>query len=81
MTDKKVVNTDELAVQNLMRTPDGRKYMYNKLQGYGVFDNIFDNDPIPHAYQSGKRAAGLELEQDLKEYALEYYLKMLTENL
>ena len=57
--NKKEINHDSLVIQNLMRTDHGRNYMWNKLQEYGVFANIFNNDPVNHAYASGLRAAGL----------------------
>jgi len=79
--ENKQRSVDELVVQQLMSTTDGREYMWNKLQECDVFENIFENDPIMSAYRSGKRAAGLLLEQDLKAYAPGSYIKMLQENM
>lgn len=84
MTDKKESkispNYNALAVENIMRSADGRMYMYEKLQEFLVFDSTFDHDPIQHAFNAGLRAAGLSFERDLKEYAFDFYTKMLKEN-
>jgi len=74
-------NPEELAVQNLMKNEGMRNYMWKQLQEAGVFENIFDMDPIKHAYNAGKRQNGLRLDQDLKEYAPDMYIKMMKENI
>lgn len=78
---KKKVNTDELIVQNLMKDENGRAYMWKHLQECSVFENIFDSDPIEHAYRAGKRQAGLQLVQDLKDYTPVNYTQMIKENI
>ena len=75
------VNHDELAVINIMKTKDGRDWLYNKLQSCGVFESIFDNDTHKHAYNAGKRKVGVNLNRELKEYAPDNYMKMIEENL
>lgn len=81
MSDKKKFNNDELVVQNIMKDEKGRDYMWKKLQDCGVFENIFDNDSIQHAYNAGKRKSGLLLQQDLMDYTPEYYAKMIQEHI
>lgn len=74
-------NPEELVVYNLMRTEDGRAWVWKHLQNNGVFESMFDHDPIKHSFNAGKRSSGLDLECDLKEFAPDYYLKMLQENM
>lgn len=81
MSDKKEFNHDELVVQNLLKDEHGRNYAWNKLQSLGVFENMFDNEPLVSAYNSGKRQAGLELMNDFKQYSMDNFLKMLKENM
>lgn len=77
---EKEVNLDKLAVENIMRTEDGRRYMYEKLQEMLVFEDTFDHDSINHAFKAGIRFAGLLVDKDLKEYTFDFYIKMLKEN-
>ncbi len=81
MNDKKKFDTDELVVQNIMKYEDGRGFIYKHLLMCNVFDSTFNNDSIQHAYQAGKRKAGLQIVDDLKQYAPEYYVKMIQENM
>lgn len=74
-------NPDALVISNLMRSEDNRAYIWKHLQSCGVFVNIFDNDTIKHAYNSGMRAAGLKLDADIREYEPDYYIKMMKENM
>jgi hypothetical protein len=78
---KKKQDLESLAVQNFMKFEAGRDFMWKHLQLCGVFENIFDTDTIKHAYNAGKRQAGLQLDSDLKEYAPASYMKMIEENL
>lgn len=71
----------KLVIENIMRTQDGRDFMYNYLQSCTVFESIFDKDPVQTGYNSGMRDAGLQLERQLKEAAPAYYLKMIEENI
>lgn len=73
-------NPEELAVQNLMKNEGMRNYMWKLLQEAGVFESIFDKDPIQHAYNAGKRQNGLALDRDLRHYTPDMYLKMIKEN-
>ena len=73
--------SENLVVQNIMRTEDGREYIYSYLQFCGVYESVFNKDPIQSGYYSGKRDAGLQLVRDIKESAPEYYIKMIEENI
>jgi len=79
--DSKKEHTSEgLAVYNMMRSPDGRTFAWDWLQSCGVFENIFNKDAIEHAYNAGKRAAGLDMDRKIRDNQPVYYLKMLEEN-
>lgn len=78
---KKKDDSESFVVQNIMRTEAGRSYMWKHLQLCGVYESIFDADTHKHAYRSGLRQAGLQIERDLKEFAPGYYLKMIEENI
>lgn len=79
MTDK--LNNEELAVEGLMSTENGREFIWNQLQSCAVFDSTFDSDPIASAYNSGMRDAGLRLDRLVRETCPELYLKMKKENM
>lgn len=79
--DKKPSNKVELAVFNMMKNEDCREFIWSHLQSCGVFESIFDDNPVKHGYNSGSRDAGLMLARSLKEYAPGYYLKMIEENI
>ena len=70
-----------LTMENVMKTVEGRKFMLNLLHYCGVSESMFDKDPIQHAYNAGKRSAGLHLEEELKEASPYYYLKMIEEDI
>ncbi len=78
---KKRHDLESLTVQNFMKSESGREFMWKHLQLCGVFENMFDSDPITHAYNAGKRQAGLQLDDDLKEFAPGDYIKMIKESL
>jgi len=79
--DKKGHDHESLAIQNIMRNADCRAFMWDHLQSCGVFENMFDKDPIQHSYNAGRRVAGLTLERKLKEHEPHYYVEMIKENL
>ena len=79
--DKQKHTSEELAIQNIMRTEGGRDFIWGQLQSCGTFESIFDRDPVQSGYNSGMRDAGLRLNRAVKEAAPEYYLKMIKENI
>lgn len=78
MSEKKRSN---LAIHNLMRTADGRDYVWQYLQSCGVFETIYTSDPMSHAFNAGKREAGLMLKRDIESNEPAYYVKMIEENI
>ncbi len=69
-----------LAMRNLMKHESGRDFMWRCLKKSCIFDNIFDKDPLTHAYRAGAREQGLWLERELKEAAIDEYLMMIKEH-
>ncbi len=69
-----------LTVRNLMKTENGRSFMWRCLQNCCTFESIFNTDAMLHSYNSGKRSHGLWLDVELREAAPEDYYKMLKEN-
>lgn len=63
-----------------MRTTEGRAWFFTRLTNCGVYDNVFDSDPIEHAYAAGKRAAGLDLLREAQSEP-DFYVKMIEESL
>jgi len=81
MSADKKHKSGNLAIENIMRTEDGRDFIWGQLQFCSVFESIFDVDSKQLSYNAGMRDAGLQLEREVKEAAPEYYLKMIKENL
>ena len=67
-------------IRTIMKTENGRKFMWRCLQNCYTFENIFDADAVKHAYLSGSRNHGLWLDAELREAAPDDYYKMLKEN-
>lgn len=78
---KKKLDTNVIVVRNIMKTTDGRLYMWEKLQSCHVFETIFTEDPIKHAFKSGLREFGVQLNREIKEFAPGDYIKMIEENI
>lgn len=72
---------DPLVINNMMKNVDSRKFIWNHLQYCGVFENIFNIDPIQHSYNAGLREAGLILKRKIQEFEPRYYVKMIEENI
>lgn len=81
MSEGKQLSLEELALENFMKSEGGRRFMMSRLQSCSVFESIFNDNPVTHAYMSGLRDAGLQLDQQLKEIAPAYYLKMIEESI
>ena len=69
-----------LTIRQVMKTENGRAFMWRCLQNCMTFDNIFHQDATVHAYNAGAREHGLWLERELKEAAPEDYIKMRQEH-
>lgn len=77
---KKTRELELLTISNIMKTENGRSFMWRCLQNCCTFENIFSNDTVQHAYNAGLRSHGLWLDEELREAAPEDYYRMLKEN-
>ena len=68
------------SIRTIMKTENGRSFMWRCLQNCCTFENIYTNDALDHAYSSGKREHGVWLDKELREVATDDYFKMLKEN-
>jgi len=77
---QKLREIELLSIRNVMKTENGRSFMWLCLQNCSTFENIFNTDAIQHAHDAGKRSHGLWLDSELREAATDYYYLMLKEN-
>lgn len=75
------LDSEQLGAYNIMRNVDGRHFIWRQLQKCGVFESMFNIDPIMHAHNAGLREAGLKLDRLVKEISPEDYLTMISENI
>lgn len=69
------------AIDQVMRTENGRDFMWRCLTECGTFDDIFSPDQIVSAHRSGQRRIGLWLVSELKEANSDLYMQMLKEHI
>jgi len=69
-----------LTIRNIMKSENGRAFMWRCLQNCCTFENIFCKDAVQHAHNAGLRSHGLWLDEELRDAATEDYYKMLKEN-
>lgn len=67
-------------ISNIMKTENGRAFMFRCLQNCCTFESIYSKDAMQHAYNAGARSHGLWLDSELREAAGDYYLMMMKEN-
>lgn len=67
-------------ISTIMKTENGRSFMWRCLQNCSTFESIFNTDTQLHAFNSGKRSHGLWLDEEIREAAPDDYFKMLKEN-
>lgn len=75
--DQQKINIDECV--EMMRSRSSRNFLYRYLSDIGTFIDTFNPDPYIHARYTGQRAAGLLLQQKLKQCAPEEYKQMIKE--
>lgn len=68
------------AIRNILKTENGRAFMYNCLQNCGTFDSSFNTDPQLTVFNEGRRSHGLWLVSELKEASPDNYYLMLKEH-
>ena len=69
-----------LSLRNIMKTQNGRDFMYRCLQNCCTFGSEFSTNTQQHAFNAGVRSHGLWLDTELKQAATDDYFKMLREH-
>lgn len=64
----------------LMRTGDGRRWVYRQLSASGIWSEDGSLDPQKMAWKAGLRNEGLRLLGQIHEYVPETYVLMWREN-
>lgn len=63
----------------LMGCPQGRRFVWRLLEGYGVFLSSFSTDPLEMAFREGRRNEGLRLMAMIHEHTPDRYIELLKE--
>lgn len=71
------IQTDECI--EMMRHRSSRNFLYRYMSDIGTFVDTFNPDSYIHARYAGMRAAGLQLQEKLKQCAPEEYKLMIKE--
>jgi len=69
-----------LDLKDIMRVPQGRRFIWSILQDTGVFGNTFSPDPYTHAFNAGFRQYGVRLNSELVEEIPAFYDMMVQES-
>lgn len=69
----------KLDAYNVMRTEEGRRFVYQILKTCAVHGQSFNTNALTMAFNEGKRAVGVALEEHLRQSCDKFYLTMLEE--
>tara|TARA_R110000850_G_scaffold91270_2_gene193830 strand:+ start:4116 stop:4361 length:246 start_codon:yes stop_codon:yes gene_type:complete len=75
--DQSNINKDECI--EMMKSRSSRNFIYMYMIEIGTFIDNFNPDPYIHSRYAGQRAAGLHLQEKLKQHAPEQYKQMIRE--
>jgi hypothetical protein len=64
---------------NLMSSPAGRTYMYDRLVRANIFSTTFTTNPYASAFNEGQRNLGLQDLNDIMQFAPDQYVQMMRE--
>lgn len=70
---------DREVISGLMSVANGRHWINERLAEAGVFRDPFSPDALIHAYQSGLRAQGIGLLNNVILYAPDQFIQMIRE--
>jgi hypothetical protein len=71
--------TDEVITKQLMSTPDGRRWVWMRLEEAKIFVGDENLEPYNMAFSKGVRNAGLRLLNDVSRFTPQEYIQMTTE--
>jgi len=66
-------------LQAIMKTADGREWMWDHLARCNVFAQTYTSDTHDTAFNEGRRSIGLRLLADLQEHVFTQYQQMEAE--
>lgn len=76
--DARSVEVAEIAA--IMKTEAGRNVILRIIESTGYFGDTFEEDPIRHAYNAGRRRVGINIAQQMQEAAPGEFNIMLKEH-
>nr|BDD45122.1 hypothetical protein 11 [bacterium] len=68
-----------LAVQTVMQSRNGRRFVFELLEQCGVLESSFTPDALQTAFNEGKRNAGLFVMRLLDQHSPQEYFTMMSE--
>lgn len=71
--------TEEMITKQLMSTPDGRRWVWLRLEEAKIFVGDENLEPYNMAFSKGVRNAGLRLLSDVSRFTPQEYVTMTTE--
>ena len=63
----------------LMSSPDGRAYLWDKLEAAHIFHTSFSTDLAQMSFNEGERNLGLQLLNDIIRWSPDQYIQMIRE--
>lgn len=69
-----------LSISNIMKTENGRAFMWRCLMNCSTFSGTFNPDAARHSFNAGLRSHGVWLDSELQEANEDLYYQMLREN-
>ena len=77
--DKRLNERDENDLRAVLRTPEGRRFVWGVLADSGTFQPSYTGEAASTNFNEGKRSVGLKLFKRLLEVKPETYLQMTLE--
>lgn len=71
---------NQSVVVSLMSTPDGRRYIWDKLELAHIFSTTFSTDALQMAFNEGQRNQGLQLLADIIRWCPDQYIQAMRES-
>lgn len=69
-----------LVITDIMSTPSGRAYIWDKLTACHCFHQSFTPDPLTTAFNEGARSIGLAILADITEACPDHYITAMRES-
>lgn len=79
MTPEDIHKIQKAECAEMMKSRSARNFLYRFMTDIGTFVDSFNPDPYIHARYAGQRAAGILLQQKLKQCVPELYNQMIKE--